>query len=127
FRSGAKAVWLISVCAEETGGDVENGTPCGLIMAWPLKVETVELLIWIRGPYRNLGIGHECFKSLVDNIVEEADPSKLQVRFPRGKVTGSHDKVRRMAWLNFFYDFGFVKPQPTREDEGEDLILERNN
>jgi hypothetical protein len=140
-------VWLIPA-PRQTPGLAEwsaDEYPCGLICVLPESSSRSEILIWLRGPYRNLGIGRECLDRL-DSPLEEIwrdqinlarrdglggasanpDDAALRVRYPNGNLPGSSDKLERAIWLSFFFDYEFRRQKVRPDAKPElDLILER--
>jgi hypothetical protein len=99
-------------------------------MIWsPDGAEEHELFAWLRGPYRNLGIGHSCVEQLAPVVLTrlpEVQPRPyLRVRYPgAGRVGGAH-RLQQEMWLAFFYQYGF-RPVPRRERPNpDDLVLRR--
>ncbi len=85
---------------------------------------TYELLFWVRGPYRTLGIGRRCLNELLPDILrlpQMAIGSTLRVRLPGGAWVGTSERLQRDLWVAFFFQYGFRKrPQPASAD----IILE---
>ena len=90
--------------------------PCGLVCAapWPgdLNMENQEFLVWLRGPYRNLGIGREHMRFLLATIADElavANPHgryRLLTCFPEEGGRNA-ERLEKAMWMNFFFDYGF--------------------
>ncbi len=104
-RSGALATW-------PTGA-----YPLGLVVAFSPAAAGQsgewELLVWVRGAYRTLGLGRESLPALLAEI--EADPgareiATLFVRYPTVGTTGG-DLLQRTMWTWFFNDNDFQGDQ----------------
>ena len=111
--------------------------PPGAVKGTPLAGATVwELLVWIRGPYRTMGLGRACLPWLLDN--ESGDPSapagqqrgiirelrergvtELVVRYPQLSGTAG-DRLQRTMWTWFFNDHDFVSHPKDRDPRDED-------
>jgi hypothetical protein len=110
-------------------------------MIWvtpPLTADpsSFELLVWMRGPYRNLGVLRECFNVPLEilwqslclvmrGFVGDMHEFKVAVRYPQGLLPGSGEKLERAMWLSFFYDYDFRRQKLPPDKQGRDLILER--
>jgi hypothetical protein len=96
-----------------------------------------ELLVWVRGTYRNLGFGRqglgEPYRALW-KALQGRHPQgfTLSVRYPTPEDAGQGDSQRRAQWLSFFRAYGF-RPRPPappppgsaeRSPESE-LVLQR--
>jgi GNAT superfamily N-acetyltransferase len=123
---------------------------CGFFCVLPESSATSEILMWLRGAYRNLGIGRECLDRLssplehvwqelrkiarrdcLGNAPKSADDAALRVRYPNGNLPGSSDKLERAMWLTFFFDYDFRRQKaalacPPDAKPEPDLILERH-
>jgi hypothetical protein len=101
--------------------------PCGVVIVWTPKepAGARELLVWIRGAYRNLAIGRECMNVLCDHIFDKlkAEAKEVRVRLPGGGRLLGMDRTQKELWLAFFFQYGFRKAEGP-EDE-VDLILSR--
>jgi hypothetical protein len=99
-------VWMLSL----RDGRAVAGQPCGLVCAAPVSrgVGTDrELLVWLRGPYRNLGIGRKCLGLILREFFAELHPQpRLLAYYPDGEGSLA-DRLERAMWKNFFFDFGF--------------------
>ena len=91
-----------------------------------LADDELELFVWIRGPYRTLGIGRECLGKILEEILKnfETQNPKIKyfvVRFPNvGRSFG--DRYLQANWSLFFHDFDFksyVSDQQSRESKRE--------
>lgn len=131
--------WLIhSRVVEKNGTDRgESGLPRGIIMAYPLQTppttpgqETVfEFLVWIRGAYRNTGIGRRAALQAIETLNQDsALPSSLtlRARLPVSALTGPGGHVIKAMWLAFFHSLGFRRKQLplADQDEEKDVVLE---
>lgn len=105
-------------------------------MAWQTASSEFELLVWMRGAYRNLGIAGACLETplkeiwaFLTELQREGGGVRdftLRVRYLDGLVPGSGSRLERAMWLSFFYDRDFRKRQVPPEEQGADLILERS-
>ena len=97
--------------------------------------EDWELLVWIRGPYRTLGLGRGCLPSLLEDelrggnipgpekrgILRELPVKKLFVRYPQLTSTIS-DRLQRTIWRWFFNDNDFVRERVSEKADSPPVI-----
>jgi GNAT superfamily N-acetyltransferase len=125
---GCETAWLIRVEASRSADGAEPlpcEHTCGVVLVRPHFKEAgeYELLVWVRGAYRNLGIGRACMEALRDRIKGLAGTCKqLRVRFP---VTARRaiDRRRIEMWQSFFFNYDF---RPNDTGSGMDRILVRD-
>ena len=104
--------------------------PLGIIMANPVSPAPAEpiyeFLIWIRGPYRNTGIGRQAVRQVLQELrAAHQDSFRLRVRLPVGEITGPGGELLKAMWLTFFNHFEFSQiPNPTK-GRAEEITLER--
>ncbi|MGP0069651.1 MAG: patatin-like phospholipase family protein [Isosphaeraceae bacterium] len=136
--------WIIcSTRRDDANGTARPTFPMGAILAWRRDADSVpdgtefELLTWIRGPYRNMGVGRECFASVLNDgtrfferILDELRPSdssqkiSLIVRYP--KTPPASRIIEKKLWLNFHYSHAFRVEGPVDIDSGRELIMRRH-
>jgi hypothetical protein len=90
--------------------------PCGLVCAapWPLDPtgQTLELLVWLRGPYRNLGIARPPLPVVLAVLEGELGlaapdmPYRLFAFYPSNAARIA-ERLATSMWMNFFFDAGF--------------------
>jgi hypothetical protein len=112
-RKQAPLVWVICLQGTEATGPI---LPCGVAIASPAVAppkQALELLVWLRGPYRNLGIGRQCVRGLLDKVDQtltgmptDQRPTVLLVRYPESGVSHA-ERLDKAMWMNFFFDYGF--------------------
>jgi hypothetical protein len=136
-NGATQAAWLIAV-VPRTDPEPDQWTldryPCGIVLVWepPDTTEDYELLVWLRGSYRNLGIGREALDELLPEVVSGLQqlPQRrkyLRVRYPQAGEYGGVDRMQTAMWSSFFYQYRF-RPIWQNQDAGpvEDLILRRS-
>jgi hypothetical protein len=104
-------VWIIYLKGPE---ERVGALPCGIISMAPPADEpagkSLELFLWLRGPYRNLGIGRQCdiLKNIVSRLCDlpAPRPSILLARYPDSGPSHA-EKLDKAMWMNFFFDYGF--------------------
>jgi hypothetical protein len=87
-----------------------------------------EFVIWVRGAYRDSGIGREALiAALKDWCGRMQGDYSLGVRLPRREVSGPGGKMLEQMWLTFFhgYDFRRVEPDKRGATSPEETILLR--
>jgi hypothetical protein len=105
---------------------------CGvLLVAKPAgKKGPFQLVIWLRGAYRNLRIGRECYQQVQDQIQQALQkigpaPVTLQVCLPGAGQKGNVGKLQKAMWLNFYSSYGFHKVLPSSGQPEKNLTLEQ--
>lgn len=133
-------VWLIPVAREEETPEWSDAShACGMILVWPVDGANgqFEWLVWMRGPYRNLGIARQCVDAVLEQEIwtklvarqateHKAQDFTLRVRYPLSRRRGGSDRLEREMWLSFYYDYGFRRKKRSSGVPGPDLLLERN-
>jgi hypothetical protein len=138
--------------------DYEEGYPCGIILACEPLAESrgtlgcplarcshlqarFEFFVWIRGAYRNAGIGRMCVEGrdphhldgpkrerVLDTVWNELGKTlkdfTLFVRYPADASSARAEVMEKALWSNFFYAYDFRKAKAAADGKGEDLILE---
>jgi hypothetical protein len=74
----------------------------------------LELFLWLRGPYRNLGIGRLCLRPVLEAIGQALRPLplpggrhyRLVTYYPDSGVDKA-DRLAKAQWMNFFFDHRF--------------------
>jgi hypothetical protein len=74
----------------------------------------LELFLWLRGPYRNLGIGRACLPEILASIGQALQPLprpggtryRLVTYYPDSGVDKA-DRLDKAQWMNFFFDHRF--------------------
>jgi GNAT superfamily N-acetyltransferase len=119
--------WMVLGGAEvEEHGGSENHYACGIIALKKVAGmhEVSDLFVWIRGPYRNIGIGRRCLEQVYKNLADELPRgTTIRVRYPEPNSVNSGDRSRRDLWLNFFQHYNFTL-QPLKSAQTASLILE---
>src|SRR5262249_44221140 len=98
---------------------------CGLVGLGPPYQDAgrdLELLIWLRGSYRNIGIGRLCLPVILRQIVTafvglrvNGVPYRLLAYSPDAGVNKA-DRLAKAQWMNFFFDHGFRSLPPDPEE-----------
>jgi GNAT superfamily N-acetyltransferase len=105
-------VWLLFL---ESGDAKPRLFPCGIVCAAaPAEKQdgVLELFVWLRGPYRNLGIGRRCFPALLEKLQDRDQGlpalgvKRLITFYPEDGVTIG-ERLQKAMWMNFFFDYGF--------------------
>lgn len=101
--------------------------PIGLVVAFPssdhgpefseIEGENafLELVVWIRGPYRSMGLGRDSLPRLLREHLTRENLTRhfgrpfdhVFTRYPKTSLyTG--ERVQQAQWMSFFFDQGFV-------------------
>jgi hypothetical protein len=132
-------VWLIPVPRSTPPGPdwPANQHACGVIRVLPPEPAAPnrhELIVWVRGPYRNLGICRVALNEALGEIWQSLarmhwSPSAgvedftLFARYPRGTLPSGGERLERAMWLSFFYDFDFRRRKLSPEKQAQELNL----
>jgi len=137
--------WLISPesAAYPSVRDEPNGKTgslrieAGVIAVTPLapveKEPTFELFVWVRGAYRNAGLGRRALRMVLAELEEKIkEPFRLRVRLPVADLNGPGGELQKRMWRTFFHNLDFVRPEAVRDkaavtvEQGEtEEVLER--
>jgi hypothetical protein len=101
----------------------------GVILAWVLSNGLVELVVWLRGAYRTLGLG----VAIEQTLNEFKDELKrlytkgytLRTRYPRDDRSRGKQRWQRMLWTNFFQNQGFHRDDSDVFDNDQDTLIYR--
>jgi hypothetical protein len=118
-------VWMLSLPdIQGTSSTGENCSamlsqrPCGLVCAFPPSRGSgldLEFLVWLRGPYRNIGVGRFCLRSILNDLADELRRTtrtyRLLVYYPDGGANRA-DRLQKALWMNFFFDHQFRSVLP---------------
>src|SRR5262249_3799530 len=122
--------WMLSLQDSE-GGALPQ--PCGLVCAFPpnraLGTE-LEFLVWLRGPYRNLGAGRQCLRGILADLIGDlrrpplGQPRaayRLLAYYPDGGANRA-ERLQKAMWMNFFFDHQFRSVMPDDPSALPDVI-----
>jgi hypothetical protein len=136
LSDGSAACWLIgSTDRDGKTGDVRLSFPIGLALVRPPRGGTPEFMIWLRGPYRGIGIARESLscemngQSLIRRIARDlvlpADgvAKAIHARYP--KTDPASRVIEKKLWLNFHYSHFFRAVGSVDVDPGDELIMRR--
>jgi hypothetical protein len=119
-----------------------DAMPCGLIDISPAggdgqangRPPVYDFFVWMRGAYRNTGLGRTAVQAVLDNLPNGVRPCRLRVRLPVESLTGPGGKLQEGMWLTFFHhhDFKRVAPPPPQAGQADgngsvekEIVLER--
>jgi hypothetical protein len=127
--NGKYFAWILTAggAGEKSKGipHLEDRHPLGLVVAfdpdpWFMKPRNEwELLVWIRGPHRTLGLGRDSLSEILKEMsptLLEKGITRLYARFPRLGTTQG-DRLQRVVWTWFFNDHDFVNDPNAPEAE----------
>jgi hypothetical protein len=102
--------------------------PCGVILITPGQAATYELFVWMRGAYRNCGIGRYAVQQVLKHFrpPNGARTAQLRVRLPRADLTGPGGKIQQGMWLTFFHHLGFERVKPVPLGVGPTVLVPEN-
>ena len=108
--------FLFSSAGETTPDGRPSSEPSyyGAILAWESSAGVVELVVWLRGAYRTLGLGDAVKKTIhaFKKELEALESSKtkgytLRTRYPGDERSRRTQRWQRTLWTNFFQNQGF--------------------
>jgi GNAT superfamily N-acetyltransferase len=121
------SVWLITTLPEGRPAVDEGREVCGLVVAWPgaTGANDVELLVYVRGPYRDLGVGRAAMKFVLEQMKTAAryQQASLLTRYPREGVECGDKRLGNAIWWTFFTFYGFRTLDQATEGERRYLVL----
>lgn len=91
--------------------DANDKIPCGVIVLHaPPGETTYELFVWMRGAYRNSGLGRLALRDvLYRQLKNRKDIQVLRASLPSIGMKGAGAKIQESMWLTFFYHHGFQR------------------
>jgi hypothetical protein len=109
-------------------------TPCGLVLVYADTASPAstgqpvfEFLAWLRGAYRNTGLGRAAVDQVLATLRRQWPRSFiLRARLPVRDLTGPGGKIQRAMWLTFFQNHDFRRVDADHHDSPEEIILERS-
>jgi hypothetical protein len=127
FGDSPPAVWLLAVASSADPHPHQwnpDRYPCGVVVvSGDTGGRAFELFVWVRGAYRNLGIGRKCLNHIFTPDIlaplKEAGhgDDSLRVRLPNVSRPHAAEKMQDEMWSAFFFEFGFRKvDDPTARD-----------
>ncbi len=91
----------------------------GVVFAWGSSDGAVDLVVWLRGAYRTLGLGGAVKKTLHeikdDLKVLKDNGYTLRTRYPSDDRSKGKQRWQRMLWTDFFRNQGFHR-------DGSDIL-----
>ena len=105
--------------------------PCGIVLVNPAApppdgARTYELFVWMRGAYRNTGLGRPALRQVLDELRQLLGlPFRLSIKLPTGDLTGPGGQLQRGMWLTFFYHLGFERSAPAQAAKEARVWLEQ--
>jgi hypothetical protein len=135
--------WLVHtrMNGSTNGPAAAHDAPVGIILvsaastAEPGRdaLPTFDVVIWIRGAYRNIGIGRESLRAVLVQLVKEWKGSyRLRVTLPLSQLQGPGGALLKQMWLTFFHNLDFKrfaappsKPNGPHVAMDSDVVLER--
>lgn len=125
FADSEPMVWLLKLGRLRSDGEIERidelrDYPVGVLAVYRLgdSPPAYEVMFWLRGAYRSLGIGRHAIEYRVDGVMlYEAIRAELRQRHPGHNVTviarypgqgpRGGDRLQRSLWLDFLHDYDF--------------------
>ncbi len=93
----------------------------GVIIVWQASDGVIDLVVWIRGAYRTLGLGERIAKeldSLKEALKANSQGYTLRARYPSDDRIKIQQRWQSNLWSDFFQDRGFHRQEPvsSRDD-----------
>jgi hypothetical protein len=95
----------------------------GVILAWTASDGVIDLVVWLRGAYRTLGLGERIGKELdwlKEKLKFNSDGFVLRARYPSDDRSKGKQRWQSNLWADFFQDRGFHRQEP--ETAGDDMV-----
>ena len=103
----------------------------GVILAWGSSDGVVDLVVWLRGAYRTLGLGEAISKTL-DEFKEELKRCSfkthgytLRTRYPSDDRSRGKQRWQRTLWTDFFQNQGFHRDDSDTLGNDPDTLIYR--
>jgi hypothetical protein len=122
------AVWLLTLTPpadKPSNGENDGRQTCGLLVAWGAANQAeVELMLWMRGPNRDVGLGRRAMSQVLAHMRDSPRyrNATLRTRFPKDKQPCREDRMRSAMWQAFFIYYGF-HPAPDVVDSGKTYLV----
>jgi hypothetical protein len=103
----------------------EEPIPCGIIVIWQPDANSkqLEVLVWIRGPYRDCGLGRKAIRKALHSVAGKYQGFQLVTRYPIGEgLLCREEQARNSAWRTFYGFYGF-RPVESKEQAPKYLVL----
>jgi hypothetical protein len=82
---------------------------------------SLELFVWIRGAYRNSGLGRGAVEAALRFLDETlSSATTLRVRLPLKHLTGPGGELQQRMWLGFYHNLGFE--YIGKDERGNELL-----
>jgi hypothetical protein len=107
------SVWLLTLAAEEPappGAEPLQNIGCGIVLAWGSDHSgDVHLLMWMRGCYRDLGLGRQAIRKIFKQMADSGRYAQHTLRtfYPAEVSACGGDHLRSGLWRSFFTFYGF--------------------
>jgi hypothetical protein len=129
-RAGKPIGWFLTL--GQPGEQIRQKTTwsstdyaCGVLLVYPVGDAEYEVLFWLRGAYRSLGLGRQCMEEPGLQLgldagarLQELHPNQtvsVRARYP-ASAASSADRLQQAMWLNFFHDADFRRVEVDPED-----------
>jgi hypothetical protein len=101
----------------------------GIILAWQSSERVFDLVVWLRGPYRTLGLGRAIAETLKDfeKELKILHPSgyTLRTRYPSNDSSSGKQPWQRARWYDFFQNQGFHRDASDTLDINNNILIYR--
>jgi len=115
--TGVRATWFAVPATDSPGKDlwaVDEAWAAAVVTKGPLDYD-YQLYVWVRGAYRNLGIGGKLLDKMLKDL-KEGPKGKILVDLGDEKPGIASYQQRKAAWLRFYCQRGFIREAvPTRQ------------
>ncbi len=104
----------------------------GVILAWESSYGVIELVVWLRGAYRMLGISAAVKKTLnaFKKTLETLDSFRsngytLRTRYPSDARSRGKQRWQKALWADFFQNQGFHRHDSDPLGNDQDTLIYR--
>jgi hypothetical protein len=101
----------------------------GVILAWGASDGVVDLVVWLRGAYRTLGLGGAVEKTLSEfkDELKTLKPNgyTLRTRYPSDARSKGKQRWQRTLWTDLFQNQGFHREGSDPHGDDQDTLIYR--
>jgi len=128
-RKWPMAVLILPGETPHDGRPTSEPSYYGVILAWGPYEGVVELVVWLRGAYRTLGLGRAVKKTLNEfkEDLKSLLPNgyTLRTRYPSDERSRGKQRWQKTLWTEFFQNQGFYREGSDKLGDDQDTLIYR--